>query len=408
MANPFTVQPLGGLQNIQMIGQGMQGIAQNVQADREEQERAQIIQQFSEAMDRGDPKEIAQLSLLYPEIGQSAMGGIKFANEATKANLRDSMQRVVAGEDPIAVLQERIQMVEAQGGDASDSRRELEIAMQDPEAYRQQIEGIYAMSFPAEYTAFRKATGGQDPTAFMQEMMAAGIQPGSEEYKSAVLERYGKGQTVGYDVVEAVNPQTGRSEYFQVSRTNPGDRIPLGIEVPVDPRVQAQQVKTESERQDRARQEMTTVTDMLDNVNQIIDSPGLESWSGIQAIAPVIPGTEQANTDALVERLQSQQFMKNIGQMRGLGALSNAEGQKVASAAAALRRNMTDDAVKEELNRIKTELEKARQRIESGQLLPPEERGQMPININAAEGRTEADRFANAAADAGVVNWSDL
>jgi len=159
MANPFTVQPLGGLQNIQMIGQGLQGIAQNVQADRAEQERAQIMQQFSEAMDRGNPQEIAQLSMQYPEIGQAAMGGIKFANEATKANLRYSMQRVVAGEDPVQVLQDRIQVVEAQGGDASDSRRELEAAMQDPEAYRKQVEGIYAMSFPAEYTAFRKATG---------------------------------------------------------------------------------------------------------------------------------------------------------------------------------------------------------------------------------------------------------
>lgn len=218
MANPFSVQPLGGLQNVRMIGQGMAGIAGNIQADRQAEQRAQVQQQFAEAMERNDPQEIARLSMQYPEIGEAAMGGIKFANEATKSNLRESMQRVVSGEDPIQVLQDRIQMVQAQDGDPSDSMRELEMAQQDPEGYRQQVESIYAVSFPKEYSAFRSATG-QDSSAipagireFESKVEAAGLKPGTEGYQRAALVALGLEPRAGISASERIasDPELAR------------------------------------------------------------------------------------------------------------------------------------------------------------------------------------------------------
>lgn len=412
MANPFYVQPAQFGQGLQALAGSVQQFGQQRAEEQRRQEQAEYEQAAKQAMidafQSNDPAAIRSAILQYPEIGETAKQMFGFTNEQTERVARETYRRVLSDpENASAYMQQGIEQVRALNGRPDMMTRDFQMLQENPEAALQNIRAGYAAL--ASEPEFEAMFGGQqDPTAFMQEMMAAGIEPGSQEYKDAVLERYGKGQTIGFDVVEAINPETGRNEYFQVSRTDPGNRIPLGIEVPVDPRVRAQQQETEAERQQQAQRELTTVNDMLENVNQIISSPGLESWSGIQAIAPVIPGTEQANTDALVERLQSQQFLKNIGQMRGMGALSNAEGQKVAAAAAALRRNMTDDAVKAELNRIKTELEKAKQRIESGDLLPPEERGEMVPNVNAAEGRTQADRTANAAADANVINWSDL
>lgn len=161
MANQFYVPPLGGLQTYQGIGNT---VAAGIEQNQAQDQRQQLMRQASEVMERGNPTEIAQFSMQNPEIGKSMMGGIKFANDATKSNLRESMQRVVAGEDPIQVLQDRIQMVQSQSGDPSDSIRELEMAQQDPEAYRQQVENVFAMSYPKEYSAFRSATG-QDSTS---------------------------------------------------------------------------------------------------------------------------------------------------------------------------------------------------------------------------------------------------
>jgi len=414
MANPFFVQPA-------QYGQGLQALAGSVQqfGQQRKQEQAQQEQEaykqaakqaMAQAFQSGDPAAIRQAVIQFPEIAQTATQMFGFTNDQTEKVARETYRRALSETDPArqaAILEGGIETVRQFGGNPRMMSADLQTLRNNPKAFNRSARAGYAaMASDQEYEAM--FGGQQDPTAFMQEMMAAGIEPGSQEYKDAVLERYGKGQTIGFDVVEAVNPDTGRNEYYQVSRTDPGNRIALGIEVPVDPRVQAAQAEQQAKQTQQRTKEMTQVDDMLDNVNQIMNSPGLEDWSGIEAFAPVIPGTEQANTDALVERLQSQQFLKNISQMRGMGALSNAEGQKVAAAAAALKRQMTDKAVKQELDRIRTELSKAKQRIESGNLLPPEERGDVVPNVNAAEGRTQADRAANAASDAGVVNWSDL
>lgn len=411
MANPFYVQPAQFGQGLQSLAGSVQQFGQQRAEEQRQQEQAEYEQAAKQAMTKAvqsnDPRMMMEVATQYPEVAETMQQLFGFTNEQTKQIATDTYRRALANpESATQIMQGGIAAVEQFGGRPDIMRRDLDMLQRDPESGMRNIQMGFAAAAPDVYKQFFGES--QEPTAFMQEMIAAGIEPGSERYKAAVLERYGKGRTIGYDVVEAMNPETGQREYYQVSRTDPGDRVSLGLQVPVDPRVEAQQVKQQAETRQQAQKELTTVNDMLENVNQIISSPGLESWSGIQAIAPVIPGTEQANTDALVERLQSQQFLKNIGQMRGMGALSNAEGQKIASAAAALRRNMTDNAVKAELNRIKTELERARQRIESGNLLPPEERGEMAPNVSASEGRTQADRAANAAADANAINWSDL
>ena len=45
MANRFSVQPLGGLQNVQNIQQGMAGIAGNVQQNRAQEQKQALMQQ---------------------------------------------------------------------------------------------------------------------------------------------------------------------------------------------------------------------------------------------------------------------------------------------------------------------------------------------------------------------------
>lgn len=193
-----------------MIGQGMQGIAENVQRDRAEEQRKQLMGQAAEIMERGNPREIAQFSMQNPEVGESMMGGIKFANEATKTNLRDSMQRIIAGEDPEQVIAERAEMVRAQGGDPSDTLRELERVRENPEAYRNQVENVFAMSYPDEYSAFRSATGQDSSTIpagvreFEAKVQAAGLKPGTEEYQRAALVALGLEPRAGISASERI------------------------------------------------------------------------------------------------------------------------------------------------------------------------------------------------------------
>lgn len=374
MANPFSVQPLGGLQNVQMIGQGMQGIAENVQADRAAEEKAKVQQQFAEAMERNNPQEIAQLAMQYPEIGEAAMGGIKFASEATKSNLRDSMQRVVAGEDPVQVLQDRIQMVQAQGGDPSDSVRELEMAQQDPEAYRQQVESIYAMSFPKEYTAFQKATGQgasgpnigtYNPRDYTTESFAEFTRTNDP----AVLERY-TGRTIdvggvpyrempdgtlrrlqipGDQGAEEVTTETVAESEAEITRAGEQAKQDVKAQSPEEQRRLDEEIKSR-------RRELASAQDVLTRIQSIESNPGfIESITGIRGKIPAIPGTEGFDAEIAFDQLKDTLTLGNLGKMSGV--LSESDIRILSSAASGLEYGMSEEALQQRLQEIRSVFE---------------------------------------------------
>lgn len=76
----------------------------------------------------------------------------------------------------------------------------------------------------------------------------------------------------------------------------------------------------------------TTMDNMLNTADRILKHPGLESATG--SIAGRLPSFRQdsADFDALVENLGAQAFTAQIPTMKGMGALSDAEGKKLAAA----------------------------------------------------------------------------
>lgn len=224
--------------------------------------------------------------------------------------------------------------------------------------------------------------GAQGNTDFIRDLMAGGIDPKSEEGKAVILEKYGKGQTIGYDVIESLNPATGKNEFYQVSRVNPGEKIPLGLEVPIT----AAEIKADKAAADSLESEKNTLQNTLSTVQKILKSPGLSGFSGLDSFKKLIPGTEAANVNAWVEQLQSQNFLTAVEQMKGMGALSENEGKKLAGSVAAIDSSMSDDALLSELQGIEADLLKGLERIESNTLLD--------VGATQTQGNT--------------VNWSDL
>lgn len=80
--------------------------------------------------------------------------------------------------------------------------------------------------------------------------------------------------------------------------------------------------------------------DAIDNtkltIKNILNSPGLDMATGATSLINVVPGTDAKDTAALVDTLKSQAFMSEIQKMKGLGALSENEGKKVADALGSL------------------------------------------------------------------------
>ena len=203
MANPFTVQPLGGLRSVQNIQNGMAGIAQNYRAGQQEDQQKALMGQAQEVLGRGDPQEIAAFSLQNPDIGRQIQDSVKFKSDETRMNMMQGMQQIIAGGSPEQVLNQRAQFVESQGGDATQTRQEIERFRADPEGYVGQVESSYALMDPEGYTAYRKATseGGMGGPDFGK------VQPG--DFTPASLQAYGQSgdfnDLVRYESAKSVN-----------------------------------------------------------------------------------------------------------------------------------------------------------------------------------------------------------
>lgn len=122
---------------------------------------------------------------------------------------------------------------------------------------------------------------------------------------------------------------------------------------------------------------------MLDSLDRIKSHPGLSRSVGLYSKIPSIPSSDSSNFQAELETFQSQAFLPMVSQLKGMGALSDAEGKKLTAAVGALNPKMSESAFKESLNRIQKDMEAARQRAIQNTNLPP--RKAAPISTGNAE-----------------------
>lgn len=82
--------------------------------------------------------------------------------------------------------------------------------------------------------------------------------------------------------------------------------------------------------------------------------------------AEFIPGSKTSDFFKSVETIDSQLWMDAIKEMKGLGALSNTEGDRVAKAIANLKSNQSKSQIIENLNVVKKYFNTSKQRAEQG------------------------------------------
>lgn len=109
---------------------------------------------------------------------------------------------------------------------------------------------------------------------------------------------------------------------------------------------------------------------MLGTLDRLGKHPGLPNSVGLRGKLPTMPGSDSANFQAELDTFQSQAFIPMVAQLKGMGALSDAEGRKLTAAVGALNPNMGEQAFRESITRITNDMEGARQRV-SGQRSTP-------------------------------------
>lgn len=110
--------------------------------------------------------------------------------------------------------------------------------------------------------------------------------------------------------------------------------------------------------------QIASVDTMLGTLERIVAHPGLGRSVGIPGAFPTIPGSDSANFQAELETFKSQAFIPMVAQLKGMGALSDAEGKKLTAAVGALDPKMGKKAFVESARRIIDDMTAARGRIQ--------------------------------------------
>ena len=135
-----------------------------------------------------------------------------------------------------------------------------------------------------------------------------------------------------------------------------------------DKRQQNQQAIEQAKRDkaDAYNAGVDTLSRTIDTATKVLNSPGFTGYFGTN-LNPLssrhIPGTDAADTEALVDTLKSQGFMSGIQQMKGMGALSNAEGQKVMDAIGNLSASQSEKSARAAINTIISTTQRAQERM---------------------------------------------
>jgi hypothetical protein len=138
----------------------------------------------------------------------------------------------------------------------------------------------------------------------------------------------------------------------------------------------------------------------LNILDQIETSPYLERGTGLLSLGNMIPGTGGYDFQNIVDQAKNGAFLQAVQQMRGLGALSNAEGSAATAAITRMDTATSKEAFLKALNDYRSFIEAGRQRalgrMQGGQAMP----AQVPqAPTGAAPAGDDIDALINQYAD---------
>lgn len=115
----------------------------------------------------------------------------------------------------------------------------------------------------------------------------------------------------------------------------------------------------------------TSIDNMLNTIERIKKNPSLNDVVGsIEGRLPVVFSDESADATALIETLGSQAFLAQIPNIKGMGALSNAEGEKLQAALQNLGRVQSEKQFRASLDEAGRLLKKGRENLSKSTGVP--------------------------------------
>ncbi|MEQ9869202.1 phage DNA ejection protein [Pectobacterium odoriferum] len=341
---------------------------QEVQQQRMQAEQAAAQQAALKAFQTdwktayGDPAKMDALVAKYPGQLETIKNAIGFRDDNHKmalGNAARDLRVAMASNNPQAVQQAATQHAQTLASIGSSPQEIMQQLQSNPQGLAQTVDAVGMSALGA-----KDFYGVQNDRAQRQN-------DADRNAETARSNRVGEAQGWANVGIAQQNANIRKAELqgkaidAQIAReTNQVKLAELQ-----DRRAQNQR-EVEQARTDKAdayNTSMDTMSRTIDTANKVLNSPGFTGYFGVNLMPGTnrwIPGTDAADTSALVDTLKSQGFMSGIQQMRGMGALSNAEGQKVMDAIGNLSASQSEKSARASIKSIIDTTQMAQKRLQ--------------------------------------------
>ncbi|MNO63654.1 hypothetical protein D3C76_543630 [compost metagenome] len=312
----------------------------NLAEDRAAQYSADLQNTFANPT----AQNFAALRLKYPEQSEAIGQGWKDLSEAQKGEEFGSGIRVyqaLKNNNPDAanrVLDEQITAMENSGQDATDLRNIKDSIARDPRATSNQVAFYLSSVDPDRWKKMmdEQRTAEAAPYELSEKQ--------SKAQKAAVDSKYAESKAAqdlakgGWDIAKLQNDINVSRQNTAIAAMNAS----LAREQNDLKRQELQQKIDDAQaKRDMATNELaaniesgrSSIDNMLSTADRVLQTPAGVVESATGPISSKLPTASQdtADFEELVNTLGSQAFMAQIPNLKGMGALSNAEGEKLQS-----------------------------------------------------------------------------
>ncbi|EKL6576208.1 phage DNA ejection protein [Escherichia coli] len=341
--------------------QGLSGIAGVFQQEKQAQRQKEFQQAYANAYASGDRGALRQLATQYPDQIESVRKGMGFIDE----DQRNSIGTLAAGARLAASSPEAMQSwLQNNANELArvgvDPNNVAQMYQQNPSGFGEFVDhlGMAALG-PIDYFNVQDKMAGRE---IDRGRLAETIR--SNQAGEALTARGQDIQIRGQNISAqnaALSREIQRAELQekaldrQIARESNQLKLEELKQKQADVRQKADIAR--ADRQAAAQGAVDTFSTALDSLNEIEQSPGLPKAVGIRSAFPTVPGSDAANFEARLDTFKAQTFLPMVQSLKGMGALSDAEGKKLSDAVGALSPKMSEKAFRDSIGKIRNQLE---------------------------------------------------
>jgi broad-specificity NMP kinase len=326
---------------------------QKAEAQRMANEQAMHKQRrFQEVAQNPTSKEVVRLMLEFPELSEQSKRSFDVLNDKERESAQGTAWSVLSaleqGKEDLALSSIDQQIEAAKNGGDKVSQDRLETlknsVIASPDGARFALHGLMFSSMGGDkYASAMKAIGEDKRAKEMQPSVLKESEAKAE--KAAVVAKFAESdaamelQKKGWDIKKIQNDmQVSRqnvaiaAQNAAVSRAN-SETSRMEAQIKLQDLIQKRDgvVREKTAEVDSAR---ASIDNMLNTADRILKTPMGVVGSAAGPLSARLPTLSQSTADfeSLIENLDAQSFIAQIPNMKGTGALSDAEGKKLAAA----------------------------------------------------------------------------